>query len=256
MEIKDKVAVITGGASGLGRATAEHLVSKGGKVVLFDLNEALGRQLAAELGECAAFIKVDVTSEPGVEQGIAFALEIFGAIHVCVNCAGVASGLRTVGRDGPHPLAEFQKIIDLNLVGTFNVLRLCAAQMVVQDAQTEDGERGVIINTASVAAVEGQIGQVAYAASKAGIVGMTLTIARDLGKLGVRCNTILPGSMQTPLMDWAPPAMQETLKANAQFPRRMGKPGEFAQLAAHLIENSYLNGESIRLDAGCRMPPK
>ncbi len=256
MDITNKVAVITGGASGLGRATAKHLVEGGAKVVIFDLNEDKGNEAVKEFGSSAAFKQVDVTNEQSVMDGVAFAIETFGAIHICINCAGSASACRTVGRSGPHPLADFQRIIDLNLVGTFNVLRLCAEQMIKQDTDDEDGEKGVIVNTSSIAAVEGQIGQVAYSASKGGINGMTITIARDLGKLGVRCCAILPGPMKTELMSLAPQEMQDALAAHSQFPHRLGKPSEFARLATHIIENSYLNGECIRLDGAVRNPPK
>lgn len=255
MDIDDKVAVITGGASGLGRATAEHLVARGARVAIFDIQTELGGQLAWDLGERVLFVEVDVRSEDSVAAGIEAVLARFGQIHICVNCAGTASASRTVGRGGPHSLEDFRAIVDLNLVGSFNVLRLCAARMVAQESVNGDGERGVIVNTASIAASDGQIGQVAYAASKAGVSGMTLTIARDLGKLGVRCCAIQPGIMKTALLGQLPLEMQEALAAHAQFPRRMGRPEEFAALVAHIVENRYLNGESIRLDGAARMPP-
>lgn len=256
MDIKDKVAVITGGASGLGKATARHIVAQGGKAALFDINEENGNKLVEELGDNAIFHKVDVTSEADVEAGIAAAMAAFGAIHICVNCAGTGNAHRTVGKSGPFPLDAFQFIVNLNLVGTFNVLRLAAAEMQKNDPVTNDGERGVIVNTASVAGIDGQIGQAAYSASKAGVIGMTLPIARDLGKLGIRINTICPGIFETDLFALVPDEMRNNLAANAQFPQRLGNPPEFAALVGHIVENSYLNGETIRLDASMRMPPR
>jgi len=256
MDVKDKVAIITGGASGLGRATTNLLLEKGAKVVMFDINEELANKVADELGDnCIAAI-VNVTDEASVEAGIALAKETFGAIHICVNCAGTGMAMRTVGRNGPFPLDAFKFVVDLNLIGTFNVLRLAANEMQNNEPVTEDGERGVIVNTASVAGLDGQIGQAAYSASKAGVIGMTLPIARDLGKLGIRVNTICPGVFNTEMMAKATDEMRDGLSAHAQFPGRLGNPPEFAALAVHLMENSYINGETLRIDASMRMPPK
>jgi NAD(P)-dependent dehydrogenase (short-subunit alcohol dehydrogenase family) len=225
-------------------------------VVIFDLNEEKSTALVEELGASCKSVVVNVTDENSVKAGVEFAKQTFGDLHVCVNCAGSGDAARTVGRDGPYPLDRFKFIIDLNLIGTFNVLRLVANEMQHNTPVTEDGERGVIINTGSVAGIDGQTGQAAYSASKAGIIGMTLPIARDLGKLGIRVNTVCPGVFDTELLGLLPEEMRTALAANAQFPPRLGKPDEFAQLAVHIIENSYLNGETIRLDAGMRMPPK
>ena len=257
MELKDKVVIVTGGASGLGKATVLELVSAGAKAVIFDINDSNANALVEELGSSnCIFAKVDVTSEESVAAGIEVAKSAFGAIHACVNCAGSGDAARTVGKKGPFPLERFEWVVKLNLIGTFNVLRLCAAEMQNNEPVTEDGERGVIINTGSVAGIDGQIGQAAYAASKAGIIGMTLPIARDLGKLGIRINTICPGVFKTELMAAAPQELIDALSANAQFPRRLGKPSEFARLVRHLCENTYINGETIRLDSGMRMPPR
>ncbi len=256
MDVKDKVAIITGGASGLGRATTNLLLEKGAKVVIFDINEELANKVADELGDnCIAAI-VNVTDEASVEAGIALAKETFGAIHICVNCAGTGMATRTVGRKGPFPLDAFKFVVDLNLIGTFNVLRLAANEMQHNEPVTKDGERGVIVNTASVAGLDGQIGQAAYSASKAGVIGMTLPIARDLGMLGIRVNTICPGVFNTEMMARGSDEMRAGLTAHAQFPERLGEPPEFASLAVHLMENGYMNGETLRIDASMRMPPK
>lgn len=258
MELKDKVAVVTGGASGLGKATVKQLVASGAKAVIFDINEDNAAKTVEEVGaDNCVFAKVDVTSEESVQAGIQAAKDAFGgAIHICVNCAGSGDAARTVGRDGPFPLDRFEWVVKLNLIGTFNVLRLCAAEMQNNEPVTEDGERGVIINTGSVAGIDGQIGQAAYSASKAGVIGMTLPIARDLGRLGIRINTICPGVFKTELFSLVPQDMQDRLSANAQFPPRLGAPPEFAKLVQQLCENGYINGETIRLDAAMRMPPK
>ena len=257
MDLKDKVAVVTGGASGLGKATVKRLVGAGAKAVIFDVNEENGAKTVAEVGEKhCLFTRVDVTNEDSVKAGIAAAKERFGAIHICVNCAGSGDAARTVGKDGPYPLDRFEWVVKLNLIGTFNVLRLCAAEMQHNEPLTEDGERGVIVNTGSVAGIDGQIGQAAYSASEAGVIGMTLPIARDLGKIGVRINTICPGIMETELFALVPEDMRKGLEANAQFPHRLGKPDEFAFLVQHLCENGYFNGETLRLDAAMRMPPR
>ena len=252
MDIRDKVAVITGGASGLGRATAEMVIANGGQAVLLDRNEALAHQAAEELGDSAHATVADVTDEASVETAIDAVVERFGNIHVNVNCAGIAAAARTVGRDGPLPLAAFSMVIQVNLVGTFNTLRCCAAAM-----QKNDGdERGVIVNTASVAAFDGQIGQAAYSASKGGVVGMTLPIARDLSRSGIRVCTIAPGIFETPMMIGAPPAVRDPLIEMTQFPKRLGDASEYALLARQIVENPYLNGETIRIDAGIRMAPR
>jgi 3-hydroxyacyl-CoA dehydrogenase/3-hydroxy-2-methylbutyryl-CoA dehydrogenase len=263
MDIQDKVAVVTGGASGLGRATVRRLVAAGGKCAIFDMNEEKGNALAAELGDSVIFCQVNVTDEDSVKAGIAKTMEAFGAIHIDCNFAGIGNAKRTMGRKGPFPLDDFKLIIDVNLIGTFNVLRLCAEQMSTNETFNKDGGRGVIINTASVAAYEGQIGQAAYSASKGGVVGMTLPIARDLAVLGIRVNTIVPGLIATPLMmggaEELTPEIWEFLKplgAQVLYPQRLGDPDEIAHLAQMMVENDYLNGECIRLDGGIRMQPK
>ena len=252
MQIKDSVFIITGGASGLGAATARMLVSEGGKVVLADVQADAGQQLAAELG--GMFVKCDVTSETDAHAVVEAAIGM-GVLRGLVNCAGIAPALKTVGKDGPHPLDAFQRVININLVGTFNMARLAADAM----AKTEpnaDGERGVIINTASVAAYDGQIGQAAYAASKAGVAGMTLPMARDLSRNGIRVMTIAPGIFETPMLLSMPQEVQDALGKMVPFPPRLGKPAEYAQLAKSIIENVMLNGETIRLDGAIRMQPK
>jgi 3-hydroxyacyl-CoA dehydrogenase / 3-hydroxy-2-methylbutyryl-CoA dehydrogenase len=256
MDIKDKVAVITGGASGLGEATARKLCGMGAKVAIFDVQEEKGQALAKELGDSVIFQKVDVTDEASVQAGIAAAMEKFGAIHICCNYAGIGNAIKTVGKDGPFPLDKFKLIIDVNLIGTFNVLRLAAAEMQKNEPYNEFGGRGCIINTASVAAYEGQIGQAAYSASKGGIVGMTLPIARDLSSIGIRCNTIVPGLIHTPLFQGAPDNVIDALSAQVLYPKRLGQPEEIAHLAVMLIENEYMNGESVRMDGGIRMQPR
>ena len=256
MDIKDKVAVVTGGASGLGRATAQTIVGAGGKVALLDRNAELAEQAASELGDDAAAFAVDVTQADSVAAAIDAVMARFGAIHIDVNCAGIGAAGRTVGRDGPLDLAAFDFVIQVNLVGTFNTLRLCAAEMAKNEPTEADGECGVIINTASVAAFDGQIGQAAYSASKGGVVGMTLPIARDLSRSGVRVCTIAPGIFETPMMLGAPDRVRQPLIESVQFPKRLGDAPEFALLARQIIENPYLNGETIRLDGGIRMQPR
>ncbi|KZX70060.1 MULTISPECIES: 3-hydroxyacyl-CoA dehydrogenase [Alcanivorax] len=256
MNITDKVAVITGAASGLGQATAEAIIAKGGKVMILDRDDKRGPEVAAELGANAAFVQTDVTDEESVKAAIDATVEKFGAIHVCVNCAGVGSAMKTVGRENkPHDLGVFNMVVKINLIGTFNVARLAAAAM-AENEPGEDNERGLIVNTASVAAFDGQVGQVAYAATKGGVVGMTLPIARDLAPLGIRCNTIAPGIFNTPLMNAAPDKVKMPLIEMTQFPKRLGNPAEYAQLVCHMIENSFLNGETIRIDGGIRMQPR
>lgn len=254
MKIQNTVSIITGGASGLGRATVEKLLANGGKVAIFDMNAAAGEAVAAASDGAALYCQVNVTDEASVQAGIARVLERFGALHVCVNFAGIGSAAKTLGKSGVHPLAEFSKVIQVNLVGTFNVLRLAAEQM-AENAPVE-GERGVIINTASVAAYEGQIGQAAYAASKGGVVGMTLPVARDLASYGIRVNTIVPGLIHTPMFDSLGEKVIDALSAQVLNPQRLGRPEEVAHLVACILENSYINGESIRIDGGIRMQPK
>ena len=256
MDINGKVAVITGGASGLGKATAQTIIDAGGKVAILDRNAELAEQSASELGANAAAFAVDVTEADSVAAAIDAVLARFGAIHIDVNCAGIGTAGRTVGRDGPLDLAAFNFVVQVNLVGTFNTLRLCAFHMAKNEPQVADGERGVIINTASVAAFDGQIGQAAYSASKGGVVGMTLPIARDLARSGVRVCTIAPGIFETPMMLGAPDRVRQPLIESVQFPKRLGDAPEFALLARQIVENPYLNGETIRLDGGIRMQPR
>src|SRR5262245_36602088 len=255
MELKSVRAVVTGGASGLGRATAAHLVAAGGRVAILDRPGSPGAEVARTLGAAAIFTPADVTSGDEVEAALKSAHEHLGAINVLVNCAGVAAAARTVGRSGPARLDEFSLVIQINLIGTFNCIRLAAALM-AKNAPGADGERGVIINTASVAAFDGQIGQAAYSASKGGVVGMTLPIARDLAEIGIRVVTIAPGIFDTPLLATLPDPIRVSLGKQVPFPRRLGRPPEFAALALHIIENSMLNGETIRLDGAIRMQPR
>lgn len=255
MQVKDKVFVVTGGGSGLGAATARGLVEAGARVVLADLNRAAGEALAGELGAGALFVETDVTSEASAVNVIQAAISAFGGVHGLVNCAGVAPAEKVVGKEGPHRLESFAKVININLVGTFNMIRLAAAEM-MKNAPDDNGERGVIVNTASVAAYEGQLGQAAYAASKGGIVALTLPVARELARSGIRCVTIAPGIMETPMLLGMPPEVQDSLNKMVPFPVRMGKPAEYAALVRHIAENAYLNGEVIRLDGAIRMGTK
>lgn len=254
MDLQGKTAFITGGASGLGLATAENFIAAGANVMLYDLNAEQLEQQVSRLGDKAAWYAGDVADEVGVAAAVAKTKEIFGTIHINVNSAGIGGASRTVGKNGPMPLAKFEHVVRVNLIGTFNVLRLCAEVMQLNDVQTDDNERGVIINVASIAAFDGQTGQAAYAASKGGIVAMTLPIARDLAKRGVRVMTIAPGVFETPLLAKAPDEVRDPLIAITQFPKRLGNPVEFAQEVAHIVNCGYLNGETIRLDAGIRMP--
>lgn len=254
MDLKNKTAFITGGASGLGLATAENFIAAGARVMLYDLNAEALEKAAAQLGENAIWHAGDVADEVGVKEAIAKTQARFDAIHVNVNSAGIGGAARTVGKNGPMPLDKFEHIVRVNLIGTFNVLRLCAEVMQVNEPVTEDQERGVIINVASIAAFDGQTGQAGYAASKGGIVAMTLPIARDLAKRGVRIMTIAPGVFETPLLAKAPDEVRDPLIAITQFPKRLGNPAEFAEEVAHIVNCGYLNGETIRLDAGIRMP--
>ncbi|WP_126221054.1 3-hydroxyacyl-CoA dehydrogenase [Burkholderia vietnamiensis] len=252
MNIKDCVFMITGAGSGLGAAVARMVVEQGGKAMLLDVNDEAGASLARELGAAARFVKTDVTSEADGQAAVAAALHAFSRIDALVNCAGVAPGEKVVGREGPHSLERFARAVSINLVGTFNMIRLAADAMSKQDAD-EHGERGVIVNTASVAAFDGQIGQAAYAASKSGVVGMTLPIARELARFGIRVVTIAPGIFATPMMAGMPQDVQDALGKSVPFPPRLGRPDEFAALVRHIAENMMLNGEVIRLDGALRM---
>ena len=254
MQLDQVKAVITGGASGLGHAVAQHLAAHGAKVALFDVNEEKGQQAAQALGEAARFYRTDVTSEDGVTANVAAAREAMGGLNVVMNCAGILGAGRVLGKEGPMALSQFQATVMVNLVGSFNVAKAGAALMQSNEAG-EDGERGVIINTASVAAYEGQIGQAAYSASKGGVVGMTLPMARELARFGIRVATIAPGIFWTPMVDGMPPQVQESLGASIPFPSRLGKPEEYAALVRHIVENEVLNGEVIRLDGAIRMAP-
>ncbi len=256
MELKDKVALVTGGASGLGQATVEAFVAKGAKVVILDINEDKANEIIKNLGEDnVLFISTNIMEEDPVINAIADINNKFGGLHIAVNCAGTGYPGRILGKEAPHPLDAFKFIINLNLVGTFNVMRL-AAELMDKNESDENGEKGVIINTASIAGYEGQIGQSAYSASKAGVIGLTLTAARDLARHAVRVCTIAPGIFDTPLMQLAPDKVRDPLLESTQFPHRFGKPNEFAELAIHIVENTYLNGETIRLDSAMRMTPR
>jgi NAD(P)-dependent dehydrogenase (short-subunit alcohol dehydrogenase family) len=254
MQIKGNVFIVTGGASGLGGATTRLIAESGGKVVIADVQADKGEALARELGASARFVKCDVTSEADAQTAVEAACSL-GTLRGLVNCAGIAIGEKTVGKDGPHALASFTRVIAINLIGSFNMIRLAAAAMSRLDP-TSDGERGVLVNTASVAAFDGQIGQAAYSASKGGIVGMTLPIARDLSRSGIRCCTIAPGLFATPMLLGMPQEVQDSLGKQVPFPSRLGKPEEYAALARHIIENVMLNGETIRLDGAIRLQPK
>ena len=255
MDISNKVALITRGASALGLATAKVLIESGAKVMLLDLNEDNAKEAASSLGDSASYTVANVAEEQSIVDAIAKTKEEFGSIHIVVNCAGIGSASKTVGKNGAHPLDYFKTVIDINLVGTFNVLRLAAEEMGNNEPE-QDNECGVIINTASVAAFDGQIGQAAYSASKAGVAGMTLPIARDLARMGIRINTIAPGIFDTPMMAMAPDQVRLPLIEMTQFPKRLGLPEEYASLVKHIVENPFLNGETIRLDGGIRMQPK
>jgi NAD(P)-dependent dehydrogenase (short-subunit alcohol dehydrogenase family) len=252
MEIRDNVFLITGGASGLGAASARMFAAEGGKIVLADLNQDAGEALAQELG--GVFVKCDVSREDDAIQAVGAATKL-GTLRALINCAGVAPAIKTVGKDGPHPLDAFVRTISINLIGTFNMIRLAAAAM-AKNEPNAGGERGVIINTASVAAFDGQIGQAAYAASKSGVAGMTLPIARDLSRNAIRVMTIAPGIFETPMLLGMPQEVQDALGAMVPFPPRLGKPVEYAMLARQIVENPMLNGEVIRLDGAIRMQPK
>jgi NAD(P)-dependent dehydrogenase (short-subunit alcohol dehydrogenase family) len=255
MQIKDHVFVVTGGASGLGLATAKMIIAHGGKAVLADMNSELGEQSSKELGGNSLFHLTNVSDESSAQECFHKTVATFGAVHGLINCAGIAPAEKILGKEGPHNLANFSKVITVNLIGSFNMARLAAAAM-SQNAPDIDGERGIIINTASVAAFEGQIGQAAYAASKNGIIGMMLPFARELSKLGIRVLTIAPGIMETPMLLSLPKDVQDSLGKMVPFPSRLGSPTEFANLVKHMAENTYLNGEVIRLDGAIRMSAK
>jgi len=256
MQLASVRAVVTGGVSGLGLAVAQHLVAKGGKVALFDVNDDKGAAAAAELGAAnARYFRTDVTDEASVAANVAAAKDFLGGLNIAINCAGILGSGRVVGKDGAMPLKNFAGTVMVNLVGSFNVAKAAAALM-QHNEPGADGERGVIVNTASVAAYEGQIGQAAYAASKGGVVGMTLPMARELARFGIRVMTVAPGVFWTPMVDGMPESVQQSLAASIPFPSRLGKPEEFADLVAYILGNTYLNGETIRLDGATRLAPK
>jgi len=255
MKCSGAAAVVTGGASGLGAATVRALLERGARITILDRPNSPGEQLAKELGAKTLFAAADVTNSEQVSAAIQKTVSSFGGLHILVNCAGVGAAMKTTGKQGPMPLDIFEMVIRINLIGTFNVTRLGATEM-LKNTPNEDGERGVIINTASIAAFEGQIGQVAYSASKGGVVGMTLPIARDLARDGIRCCTIAPGTFDTPMLSMLSEEVRQALGAQIPFPPRLGRPGEYALLACHIVENPMLNGETIRLDGALRMPPR
>ena len=255
MRIKDNIFIVTGGGSGLGAAAARMIVDNGGKVILADVNEAAGTATAAELGANARFVRTDVADEASATACVEFALETFGGLHGLINCAGICPGEKVVGRDAPHALSTFTRTVTINLVGTFNMIRLAATAMSKGEAN-DKGERGVIINTASIAAMDGQIGQAAYAASKGGVIGMTLPIARELARFGIRIMTVAPGIFATPMVQAMPQEVQDSLGKLVPFPPRLGVPSEFADLCRAILDNTMLNGEVIRLDGAVRMAAK
>jgi NAD(P)-dependent dehydrogenase (short-subunit alcohol dehydrogenase family) len=255
MQIKNHVFLVTGGGSGLGAAVARHLTADGARVVIADVNREAGEALAEELGASVRFIPTDVTSEADGQAAVQCALDSFGHLHGLINCAGIAPGEKVVGREGPHRLDSFARAVSINLIGTFNMIRL-AADAMIKEAANPEGERGIIVNTASIAAFDGQIGQAAYAASKSGVVGLTLPIARELARYGVRVVTIAPGIFQTPMMAGMSQEIQDSLGQSVPFPSRLGYPSEYAALVRHICENPMLNGEVIRLDGALRMGPR
>ena len=257
MELNGKVAIVTGGASGLGEATVEAYVAKGAKVAIFDLNGERAAAVIERVGaDNARFWQVDVSSEASVRDAVASVVEAFGAVHICNNFAGIGDAAKTYGKDGVFPMDKYMKVVMVNQVGTFNVCRFAAEAMAANEPVTADVGRGVIINTSSVAAYEGQIGQVAYSATKGAVVGMTLPMARDLSSLGIRVNTIVPGLIHTPLFDSLPDNIYDALAATVLYPKRLGKPEEIAHLSVAIAENDYINGECIRMDGGIRMQPR
>ncbi|MCD2182562.1 3-hydroxyacyl-CoA dehydrogenase [Rhizobium sp. GN54] len=255
MLIGGKSFIVTGGGSGLGAAVARMLAAEGANVVIADVNAEAGTRIAAELGDAAVFLRTDVTQEQDAQAAVDTAIARFGHLHGLVNCAGVAPGEKVIGRDGPHRLDSFARTLAINLIGTFNMIRVAAAA-IANEAPEQDGERGVIVSTASVAAFDGQIGQAAYAASKGGVAAMTLPIARELARHGIRVVTIAPGIFETPMMAGMPQEVQDALGKSVPFPPRLGRPPEFAALARHICENVMLNGEVIRLDGALRLPPR
>jgi NAD(P)-dependent dehydrogenase (short-subunit alcohol dehydrogenase family) len=256
MQIEGAKAIVSGGGSGLGEATARELAKRGARVTILDLARSRGAEIAADIGSSAQFAEGDVTSEEEVTAAVEASLGAFGGLDVLINCAGIGSATRTVDKEGkPFDLGVFRRSIEVNLIGTFNCIRLAASKMVGNEPNS-DGERGVIVNTASVAAFEGQIGQAAYSASKGGVVGMTLPIARDLSRHGVRVCTIAPGLFDTPLLALLPEEAKQSLGASVPFPQRLGRPAEYATLACQIVENPMLNGETIRLDGAIRMQPR
>jgi NAD(P)-dependent dehydrogenase (short-subunit alcohol dehydrogenase family) len=255
MNVKDCIAVVTGGASGLGEATVRNLASGGGRVTIFDIQADRAEALAKELGDNVIFANTDITSEESVQAGIKKTVDTFGGINVAVNCAGVGAAQKILGKKGPMSLDHFNKVLQINLVGTVNVIRLAVEQM-VNNTPNEEGERGVIVNTGSAAATDGQIGQPAYSASKAGVNGMTLPIARECAEYGIRVCTINPGIFDTPMLATLPENVRDALGKMVPFPQRLGRPSEYAKLVQHIIENTMLNGEVIRLDGAIRMQPK
>ena len=255
MRVRDCMAVVTGGASGLGEACVRELAGAGAKAAILDLDAEKGRKLAAELGPQVLFVRTDVTGDQSVRDAVGKTVEAFGGLNTVINCAGIGVACKALTKKGPMPLEEFNRVVQINLVGTFNVIRLALAQM-VNNAPDAEGERGVIINTASAAAFDGQVGQPAYSASKAGVVGMTLPLARECAEYGIRVMTIAPGLFDTPMLALLPAPVREALGRMVPFPRRLGRPGEYAMLARHIIENPMLNGEVIRLDGAIRMAPK
>lgn len=255
MKCHEVIAIVTGGASGLGEATVRKIVAEGGRAVIFDVNDERGHALSEELGDNVGYAHVDVTKEADVTVGLEQALTMYGSINVAVNCAGIADASKVISKRGVHALALFEKVIAVNLIGTFNVIRLAAEKM-QHNEPNEDGQRGVIINTASVAAFDGQIGQAAYSASKGGVAAMTLPIARELAEIGVRVMTIAPGLIETPMFASLPEPAREALAKMTPFPKRLGKPSEYALLVESIIQNGLLNGEVIRLDGAIRMQPK
>lgn len=255
MQLEGRTVLVSGGASGLGAATAEMVIAAGGRVVIADIGETTGRALAQRLGRAAEFVRTDVTSSGDVQRTVDAAVRRFGTIHGAVCAAGVGTAERVLGKEGVQPLEHFARVVDINLVGTFNVIRLAAAAMATNEPAA-NGERGVIVSTASVAAFDGQIGQAAYAASKGGIVALTLPLAREFARVGIRVMTIAPGTFDTPLLAGLPQAARESLAQQVPFPPRLGRPAEFAALVRHIFENEMLNGEVIRLDGAIRMAPK
>lgn len=256
MDIKNKVAIVTGGASGLGCGTVERFIADGARVAIFDMNEKLGAEVASRMGKNCVYYNVNVTDTASVQTALDDVVARWGALHICCNFAGIGSAYKTYGKNGPYPLDEYIKVISVNQIGTFNMCRLAAEKMAAHEPVTADGGRGVIINTASIAAYEGQIGQVAYSASKGAIVAMCLPMARDLEPYGIRVNTIVPGLIHTPLFETVGEAYYKSLEASVVFPKRLGKPAEIAKLAAFLVDNDYMNGECIRMDGAIRMQPR